>query len=210
MTIVLVILGFLSISGGFLGMPHLWHLPNFFEIWMDPVFESSSSLTASQEYSPYLEWMLMGISIAMAVIGSGTAAWLYKNRRNPLPGRLLSSRKPIIRIPYRLIYNKYYVDELYEHTFIWLIMNIRSALDWFDRNIIDHLVDATGTAGIRLGRAAGYTDERGVDGVVNAASDTVLSSGLKLAAIQTGRLRNYLGFVLAGAIVMVIANYLFF
>ncbi|OGP61474.1 MAG: hypothetical protein A2V65_06115 [Deltaproteobacteria bacterium RBG_13_49_15] len=210
MTCVLVILGFLSIFSGFVGMPHLWHVHNLFETWMEPVFESSSSLIASEGYTHTLEWMLMGISVAVAIIGAWVAGWLYKNRENPLPGKLLASKKQIIRIPYNLIYNKYYVDEIYQHTIVWLIMNLRLALDWFDRKIIDQLVDFAGTAGRWLGRFAGYTDEKGVDGAVNATSDMVIFSGLKLVTIQTGKLRNYLGVVLAGAIILVIANYLFF
>jgi hypothetical protein len=38
----------------------------------------------------------------------------------------------------------------------------------------------------------------------------VIFSGQRLVIIQTGKLRNYVGIALAGTIVLVILNYIFF
>ena len=40
MTWVLAVLGVLAVVGGYIGLPILWGLPNFFERWLEPVFES--------------------------------------------------------------------------------------------------------------------------------------------------------------------------
>ena len=61
-----------------------------------------------------------------------------------------------------------------------------------------------------MGRLAGFTDSRGVDGAVNATALSVIFSGRSLTNIQTGRLRNYIGIALAGALILVIVNYILF
>ena len=210
MTHVLVALGLLSILGGFVGMPHLWHVTNLFESWTEPVFESSSHLIESMGYEHAQEWAIMGTSIIMAIIGAVIARWLYKEEKNTLPGKLLASQKIFIRFPYKLIYKKYYVDEIYHYTIVWMVMKLRLALNWFDQKIIDGLVDFMGAVGRTLGKFAGFTDSKGVDGAVNVSADSVIFSGQRLVIIQSGKLRNYVGIALAGTIVLVILNYIFF
>jgi len=208
MTYVLVVLGLLSIVGGFVGMPHLWNIHNFFESWTEPVFESSSHLIESMGYGHAQEWALMGASIIMAIIGAIIARWLFKEEKNTLPRKLLASPKQLIRLPHKLIYNKYYVDEIYHYTFVWMVMKLRQALNWFDQKIIDGLVDFMGFLGRTMGKFAGFTDSKGVDGVVNVSANSVIFSGRRLVIIQSGKLRNYIGIALAGAIILVIVNYI--
>jgi len=80
--------------------------------------------------------------VALAVTGILIAAAFYKNS-NERSNKIASSLSGI----YRFAYNKFYIDELYLFITRKIIFNLvgRPAA-WFDKNIVDGLVNATGNA----------------------------------------------------------------
>ena len=119
MTIPLIILAFLSFVGGWLGIPHLigkalGHVPNILETFLEPVFQHSNSIVSSTvgivHVSEPVEWTLMGTSVAVAIIGISLAFYIYMLHGKELPKKLAETYSDL----YQLIYNKYYVDEMYE------------------------------------------------------------------------------------------------
>jgi NADH-quinone oxidoreductase subunit L len=115
MTWVLIVLAALSALGGFLGVPYLighhFHFANHLEHWLTPMFiASEESLKWNTTLGHGVEWGLMGASTAVALIGIGSAYWLYHGARNPLPERLRLSFSGV----WMILYNKYYIDEIYE------------------------------------------------------------------------------------------------
>ncbi|MCF6246164.1 MAG: hypothetical protein L3J69_02260, partial [Desulfobacula sp.] len=209
-THVLLLLAFFSAIIGFLGMPELFHVPNFFHHFLEPVFASSRDLLHFSHASDALEWLLMGLSVLLAFAGAYAAFVFYKDAYSPVPAQLLSSDNKVLRWGYHIVYNKYYIDELYNITMIKLVMAARLILNWIDQHIIDAMVDFAGFAGKFMGGAAGIADSKGVDGMVNATANTVFIAGANLVKIQTGRLRHYLGVALAGGVILVIVNFIFF
>ena len=163
MTLPLVILAFLSFTGGWLGIPHLigaklGHVPNILENWMEPVFEHSSKIVAHVAPTPHypepLEWSLMALSVAVAVVGICTAYYIYMKRGDELPEKMAKEYAPL----YQLIHNKYYVDEVYDFMIVKPIYFFSVAL-WkiVDAFIIDGIgVNGPGwlvkrcSAGVRL------------------------------------------------------------
>src|SRR6185436_201103 len=81
MTVPLMLLAAGSVFAGWLGTPKLWHLPEFFrgfETWLEPAFASAAVEAVHEgEHGASLEWMLMGLSVAIAIIGISVARYFY-------------------------------------------------------------------------------------------------------------------------------------
>ncbi|MBN1944271.1 MAG: NADH-quinone oxidoreductase subunit L [Bradymonadales bacterium] len=204
MTIVLAVLAFFAVVAGFVGLPHLWHLPNLFEHWLAPVFEAASQGLANAGYGAGVEWTLMAISVVIALAGFFLARWLYRDERNPIPRRLLEQGSPFIRGLHRVVYNKYYVDEAYQVAFVDRATGLASMLAWFDDHVVDGLVNLAGAIGRFFGRIQGAIDLYFVDGLVNLLARTFLVVGKQFRTIQTGRVQSYVYGVMAGSGLLIV------
>lgn len=139
MTIPLVILAFLSVVGGWLGIPeiigkHLGHIPNILEGFLEPVFQGSDHIVAHYARHGHvpeaLEWTLVTTSVVVAIVGISLAYYIYMVHGKDLPQRLAER----YAFHYRVIYNKYYVDEIYEFLvvlpiyylslFLWKVLDV--------------------------------------------------------------------------------------
>ena len=103
---------------------------------------------------------------------------------------------------YRLVYHRYWVDELYQATVIRGTVRLCDALAWFDRTIIDGLVNLTGRSMRRLAGFSAATDRVVVDGLVNWVGETTSALGQTVRHSQTGRIQQYAYFTLAGAVLL--------
>ena len=164
MTVPLNILAVLALIGGFIGIPHLSAIEGFLE----PVFAHHEAAHASG----VLEWVLMALSALVAIVAIILAQYMYLV--NPgVPGRL-SRRYASI---YRLLSNKYYVDEIY----MALIVNPLRRLAGFLSQTFD--------AGI-------------IDGAVNGLAAFFGWTGEETRKLQTGYVRNYGLAMLVGVVVV--------
>ena len=110
MTIPLMILALLAVTGGFFGVPHVFHLiPN----GMENYFQGFFTEIPSGHGAVSIEWTLMGFSVAFALLAWFVAGWIYHHGFD-LASRLRSKCEPL----YQLSLNKWYVDELYNSIFI--------------------------------------------------------------------------------------------
>jgi NADH-quinone oxidoreductase subunit L len=206
MTGVLWALGIASAGIGVIGLPHLWHLPNFFEHWLDPVMVGSHHLVKSAGFSHGTEWALMLTSVAIAFGGWYLARLLYKDARSPVPRQMLE-RFPQI---HRVIFNKYYIDELYNATVIAGSMKLMNILRAFDDLVVDGLVNLVGLLSRIASYISGAIDKYLVDGAVDFLARIILGLGQRMRSLQTGRLQSYLYGALGGTLVFVALNYLLF
>ena len=78
--------------------------------------------------------------VALGLIGIFTAMWLYK-KQNTRPDKLAASLNGL----YKTAYNKFYIDEIYLFITKKILFNLvgRPAA-WFDKNIVDGMVNLTG------------------------------------------------------------------
>lgn len=78
--------------------------------------------------------------VALGLVGIFTAMWLYK-KQNDRPDKMAASLQPV----YKASYNKFYIDEIYLFITKKILFNLvgRPAA-WFDRNVVDGLVNFTG------------------------------------------------------------------
>ncbi|GGA62725.1 NADH-quinone oxidoreductase subunit L [Edaphobacter acidisoli] len=169
----LVILAILSIIGGYVGVPAVFGGHNEIEHFLDPVF--SSGAVAATAGSHGLEFGLATLSVLVVAIGFFAAFFLYYKK----PGTAASyaERFPAL---YRLVSNKFYVDEIYGTIIV-------TPLLMFTRLILGGLIDG----GIINGSGwAAAALARGTGSVANRA--------------QSGNIRSYAGWLALGAAAVLI------
>jgi NADH-quinone oxidoreductase subunit L len=170
MTIPLAILAFFSIIAGYIGLPAVVGKKyNWFGHFLDPVILSSHEAHISMG----TEWFLILISVAVSIAGI-FIAYIFYIRKTQIPSTLVK-KFPFI---YKLLYNKYYVDEAYNAVFVNpMIRGSEIIYDDFDLKIID--------------------------GAVNGSAKTAAWSGKLLSRFQTGFLKDYALIFLLGAILVI-------
>ncbi len=177
MTIPLIVLAILSVVGGLVGIPAALGGTHFLEAFLSPVFEFSS-FRIVQAASHETEYMLMGIATLIMILAIYYAYTVYV-KKNTLPAAEGEETSPI----HKLVFNKYWVDEIYE-------------------NLITKPLNMISEAFHKL------VDNQIVDGIVNGVGSTVkwLSSTIRLA--QTGNTGFYI-FVMVVSIVLILFSQLF-
>jgi NADH-quinone oxidoreductase subunit L len=174
MTFPLIVLAILSVVGGVLGLPEFWHLNNWMADNLDSVIIRKNQTMLSHE----TEWMLMGIAVAGALIMILITYSLYI-RKKMLPAAEESELKPL----QRLIYNKYYVDEIYDNLF----RKPLDALSKFFYKIMDIQI---------------------VDGIVNGVGSSVRAIGTSVRYFQTGNIGFYIMSMAMGVVLIVLLTFL--
>ena len=156
MTIPLVVLAALSLGGGFIPVPH----------FLEPVFPSTEGAH---------ETTLVFVSVALGLFGIALAGWFYVLRPG-LADRVAESLNGL----YRLVYNKYFVDEVYWAAVVRPVVNGSRTVLW-------------------RGMDAGV-----IDGMVNGIGGRARDAGRALRLLQSGNIRSYATWVLLGAVFVII------
>jgi NADH:ubiquinone oxidoreductase subunit 5 (subunit L)/multisubunit Na+/H+ antiporter MnhA subunit len=102
---------------------------------------------------------------------------------------------------YRFLWNKWYFDELYNALFVQPAHVASRFVAGVDRNWIDGLLHLLARFTVSFARAwEWFADRVVVDGFVNIFAGWLYSLGVQLRVIQTGRLRQYVVFIVIGAL----------
>ena len=103
---------------------------------------------------------------------------------------------------YRLLYNKYYVDQIYDAMFVNRTKDLALTLGSFDRGVINGLgVDGAGWLTRVTSRISMMWDSWIVDGLVNLAARIVWVLSYPVRMLQTGRVSRYALFMLLGVLI---------
>jgi len=190
MTVPLMVLAVLSIIGGYIGVPHVLGGANHIHEFLAPVLGGGaepakahagiSILTQAWAsggegagHQAALELLMMVISVVIALIGIGIAYLFYV--KNPALPKLLAERWKGL---YKLVFNKYYVDELYEILFIKSLKGLGTGL-W-----------------------KGF-DDFVIDGTINGIAYLIGWLSGVMRRMQTGLVQNYAFSMVIGGIVLV-------
>ena len=149
MTIPLMILAFFSIVAGYVGLPVVFgkNLDRFGH-FLEPVIHQSHEAHLSLS----TEWTLIGISIVVALAGIIIAGIFYL-KKTEIPHNLVK-RFPFV---YKLLYNKYYVDEFYDATIVNpMVKGSELAYKHFDLAVIDATVNNAGNVTNFFGKILSY------------------------------------------------------
>jgi len=201
MTIPLMLLAVGGVFAGWLGVPHAWSLLegfHGFERWLEPAFASAATEAArGGAHDASTEWILMGISVAVAIIGIVVARYFYHHKPH-VPDTLEKSLRPL----HGLLYNKYYVDEIYDFLFVnGLGKGGGRVLGAFDRNVVDGAVNGAGWLTRFSSRVSMWWDTWIVDGAVRLGSFSVKLLSYPVCILQTGRVQAYALFVVVGVLI---------
>lgn len=183
MTVPLMALAVLSLIGGFVGMPHIFGVTNFFESWMAPVVsgaghEAAAHALAAAGADTTMEWILMAASVALVVIAILTARHFYN--RNPEAATALANKLAGLKTT---LANKYYVDEIYGAVVVRPLVN-GSLFLW---KVIDVVI---------------------IDGFINGLAVVGRDASELLRHTQGGRVRGY-ATIFALGVVVVVAYFIF-
>jgi NADH-quinone oxidoreductase subunit L len=200
MTVPLTVLAIGSVLAGWLGAPRLWNLgENFhsFERWLEPAFASAAVVAAKEgEHGASVEWILMGFSVAFAIIGIVVARYFY-NDKPEIPDTLEKSLKPL----HNLLYNKWYVDEIYDFLFVnGLCKGGGLLMGAFDRNVVDGGVNGAGWLTRFSATLSGWWDTWIIDGAVRFTSFFVKMLSYPACILESGRVQAYAFFTLVGVL----------
>ncbi|NLC77381.1 MAG: NADH-quinone oxidoreductase subunit L [Clostridia bacterium] len=147
MTVPLIILSVFAIFSGFIGTPFT---PNGFAEWV----------YYGEPHHPHPNYGIMIMSTVVALAGIWLA-WLIYGKR-AISAEMLANRFSTI---HRILYNKYYIDEIYLWLFDRVMLGIADACRWCDRKIVDGIADGFG--------------------------DGIRAMGARMRFIQTGNMQNY-------------------
>ncbi|MGA3025497.1 MAG: NADH-quinone oxidoreductase subunit L [Bryobacteraceae bacterium] len=156
MTGPLMVLAALSLGGGFINVPR----------WLEPIFPETGV------ENPVLVWTSAGAGMLGILL-----AWVFYVRAPDLPGKFAGALGWL----YRLVLNKYKVDEVYDALVVHPLVNGSRTVLWrgMDAAVIDGAVNGVGT------RA------RGMGAVMRLA--------------QSGYIRSYAAWVVFGSILLLLA-----
>jgi NADH-quinone oxidoreductase subunit L len=202
MTMPLWILAVGSIVVGYFGVPHslggFLGIPHVFNDWLAPVMGAhgveNEGHPAGGELA--LELGLMAISVTVAFCGIGLAYLMYY-RRSLKPDTFSELAGGA---PYRVLLNKYYVDELYDLVFVRGMLVVANAAAWFDRTIIDGIVNGAAVVVRGVSQVGGMIDKYIVDGAVNGVADVTWAIGRRARTLQTGAITSYVYVVVIGVL----------
>jgi NADH-quinone oxidoreductase subunit L len=131
MTVPLIILAALSIIGGWVGIPKALGGSLAIKQFLSPVFDRADVIMRIQPHGVHaIDYALIAISVAVAVGGIYLARTWYV-RRPDVPSEIARRFSGA----YKVLSNKYYVDELYDaavvnplvkgsRTFLWKIVDV--------------------------------------------------------------------------------------
>ncbi len=176
MTLPLIILAVLSIGGGFLNLGEVFGGSALLDKYLEPVFVVPTNYHAEVHHlSHSTEWILMAVSVGAILAAIIFAYTQYGSGKNvPVADDKISGIQ-------KVIYNKYYVDELYDA----VIVKPLYALSTFGHRILDNTI---------------------IDGLVNSFGKVVYVSSDYVRRIQTGNTSFYILLMVIGSVVLLAFN----
>jgi len=176
MTYPLMALAFLSIFAGWTGLPFDWFgLTSFSHfVYHGELHEHHASI------------LLMAISTVVGLSGIYIAYLIYRKRA--ISAEVLKAKVAPI---HKFLFNKWYIDELYEAVIIQPTLRFARNLWWFDAGTIDGLVNFAGWFTVKWADAKMLFDKYIIDGAVNGAGRICMFFSFFLRFLQTGKVQFY-------------------
>jgi NADH-quinone oxidoreductase subunit L len=174
MTVPLIVLAALAAVGGFVGIPAALGGGNAIHHWLHPVFaQAETTMALGEHYSHATEYLLMGISVLIGLTGFWYGRKVFL--ADPEADKRIAAKTGFL---YRLLANKYYVDEMYDGA---VVRPLVKTSDAFLYRVFD----------VRL-----------IDGFVNGLAKSTGWVGAAMRSVQTGIVQNYAAFIVVGIVVV--------
>jgi len=98
--------------------------------------------------------------------------------------------------------NKWMFDDLYDALFVKPAHIVGKFCAWIDRTVFDGIIHGSAKVMILVSKWDRVFDETVVDGFVNLLGNSTFAFGRSLRAVQTGRLRQYVMFIVVGVVAL--------
>jgi len=170
MTVPLMLLCIGAVAAGWVGIPSVLGGGAHFTEFMRPILGHPEGHGTHAE-----ELVVMGISVAAGFLGIGLAYYMYLMRKD-LPVKLAAQ----FNGAYKVLFNKYYVDELYS------FLIIRPTI-WIAKNVL-----------------IGVTDAKVIEAIVNGVPGAIGAFSRQLRKAQTGFLHHYATIMAMGLLVILV------
>ncbi len=178
MTLPLLALALLSVLGGLIGVSEALSGSNRIGEFLSPVFAKSKSLMAQHDLSHSTEYTLMGVVIALTMVMIAIA-WLRYVKNSKVP----AGEGTHLSLVHKVVYKKYFVDELYDAIVVRPLYRISSAFDIFMERL-------------------------GIDYLVNSFGDSVVEGSKVSRLLQSGNIGFYI-FAMVFGIILMLATIVF-
>jgi len=131
MTLPLIVLAILSALGGAIGIPHIMGGNH----WLTGQLSTIVSTPQEAHLAVSTEWILMGVSVAIAAIALVIALSRYSKQTDEEPSSAIG----------KFFYHKWYIDELYQKAIIEPLNKFALFLkEFIEKKVIDGAVNGTG------------------------------------------------------------------
>ena len=131
MTLPLIVLAILSALGGVIGIPHIMGGNH----WLSGQLSSIVSTPQEAHLAVSTEWILMGVSVAIAAIALVIALSRYSKQTDEEPSSAIG----------KFFYHKWYIDEFYQKAIIEPLNKFALFLkEFIEKKVIDGAVNGTG------------------------------------------------------------------
>jgi len=203
MTVPLMILAVLSVIGGWIGVPHSLGGSARFEKFLEPVLSTArpeAEVAGAAQGATATEYLLMFLSVLIAAVGIWLAYEFYRTKR--LAPELVAGKFPGL---YRLLFHKYYVDEIYDALFVNRTKDLGTLLGLFDVKVIDGAgVDGAGWLARSGSTLSMWWDKWIIDGALNLGAKVTQLLSYPVRLLQTGAFSSYALLILAGLVVLLV------
>ncbi len=203
MTAPLVALAVPSVIAGLFNIPGVKFGPirNFTD-WL------GARIVVIGDYHPEsVDWALAAAGLAAAGLGI-VLGWMLFGRDRETQRARDRFEVPVL---YPLLRNKYFIDDAYMYGVVNPIKGpIARGVDYINGYVIDGIVNGAGYLTATIGRFVyGRLDQQGIDLAINAAAGGTSGAGGRLRFLQTGKVQQYAGAFVVGALLLVIGFVLF-
>ncbi len=176
MTVPLIVLAVLSVIGGFIGIPEALGGGHALSSFLAPIFAASAALKDVHHLSHTTEYILIALVVSLTLIVIYIAYNRYVQKKKvPVSDDVARNGA------HKLVYNKYYVDEIYDKIIVQPVFVLTKALDAVAERLI-------------------------IDGLVNNAGKAVTWGGKTLRYLQTGNTGFYIFAMVVSIIIIVLVK----
>jgi NADH-quinone oxidoreductase subunit L len=176
MTLPLIILALLSVFGGYLNLGEVFGNSALLANYLKPVFVIPNNYKLEVHHlSHTMEYTLMGVSVGAVLLSIVFAYVRFGGGKNVPAGddKIVGLEK--------LVYNKYYIDEIYDA----VIVKPLYVLSSFGSAIFDNVI---------------------IDGIVNFFGKAIMFSSDYLRRLQSGNISFYILLMIFGSVVLLALN----
>ncbi len=187
MTAALVVLASFALTAGFFNLP--FDIPGGF--WLTHLW--------SQEPAE-INWLVASVSLVVALSGIGIGWLAYRNAF----GAAQDTDPLNARVPgmFRLLNEKYRVDELYAASFGRVTNALALAWAFIDRALLNGIVDGVGKLTLFVSQVNFIIDDTLLNDGPDALASGTNAAGRQTRRLQTGKAQDYIAYVFAGTLAL--------